>query len=66
MSDCLWKYAYSHYHWMDIIRVLTPKNSRELEWARNLKLGPMIRNDVHQLLLKYEPSQPDGGAVTKA
>ena len=41
-------------------------NSRELEWARNLKLGPMIGNDVHQLLLKYEPSQPHGSAVTKA
>ena len=40
--------------------------SREVEWARNLKLGPMIGNDVHQLLLKYKPSLPDGGAVTKA
>ena len=30
------------------------------------KLDPMIGNDVHQLLLKYEPSQPDGGAVIKA
>ena len=27
------------------------------------KLGPMIGNDVHQLLLKYEPSQPLGGTV---
>ena len=51
---------------MDIIRVLTPENSRELEWARSLKLGPIIRNDVHQLLLKHEPCQPHGGAVTKA
>ena len=25
----------------------------------------MIENDVHQLLLKYEPRQPDGGAVIK-
>ena len=25
----------------------------------------MIGNDVHQLLSKYEPSQPDGGAVIK-
>ena len=32
---------------------------------RNLKLGLMSGNDVHQLLLKYEPSQPDGGAVSK-
>ena len=30
------------------------------------KLGPMIGNDVYQLLLKYEHSQPDGGAITKA
>ena len=41
-------------------------NSRELELARNLKLDWMIGNDVHQRLLKYEPSQPDGGAVIKA
>ena len=46
--------------------LLSNSNSCELEWARNLKHGPMIGNDVHQRLLKYEPSQPDGGAVTKA
>ena len=38
---------------------------RELEWAMYFKIGPMIGNDVHQLLLKYEPRQPDGGAVIK-
>ena len=48
-----------------IVYRLSP-NSHELELARNLKLGPMIGNDVHQFLLKYEPSQPHGGAVTKA
>ena len=52
--------------WLLFVVCRLSSNSRELEWARNLKLGPMIGNDVHQLLLKYEPSQPDGGAVTKA
>ena len=47
-----------------VVCCLSP-NSCELEWARNLKLGPKIGNDVHQLLLKYEPHQPDGGAVIK-
>ena len=41
-------------------------NSRELEYARKSGFGPWIGNDVHQLLLKYEPSWPHGGAVIKA
>ena len=34
--------------------------------GQKLELGAMSWNDVHQLLLKYESSQLDGGAVTKA
>ena len=53
-------------NWLIFVVCLLSSNSRELEWTRNLKLGPMIGNDVHQLFLKDEHSQPDGGAVTKA
>ena len=33
--------------------------------GQKLETWPSDWNDMHQLLLKYEPSQPHGGAVIK-
>ena len=38
--------------WLLFVVCRLSSNSRELERARNLKLGPTIGNDVHQLLLE--------------
>ena len=48
------------------VKVILRSCSRELEWAKNIKLGTITGNDVQMLLKEYYINRPHGGAVINA